>query len=154
MKKLVLLLGLVCCYSCVDDNFVDDNCDGVAIPSFTAPNIAIELIDAEGNNLIENGTLDASTITIASDIFDGTISPLFSDTIFRVEYLNDTRIISYEINLSESRTDILILDVSERNTLSDNGCFILPDPILNSASYNDVMQNIIDNTITVVIETE
>ena len=145
MKKLFLMLGLVCCNACATDS-----CNDIAQPVFAEPAVALTFVDAEGNNLFENGTFEIDQITVDSANF-GLVTPPFDDTFFFIPYANITDIYSYQINLSDNETSVFVLDITERSVRSDNGCYDVPAPQINEADYNGNSQEIIDNSITIVL---
>lgn len=124
-------------FSCnTDDNDAEVACP-LEIPVFA--NLLIELVNAEGENLIENGTYIPANITI-----DSNGNTLTNVVLTNVEGLENFIAIglsgedgdnTFEINLSGTETDILVLNIS-REEIGD----LCPQTVfeLNAVIYNDV----------------
>lgn len=65
-RILVVVLGLVLMISCKSSN-EDVNC---LTFDAEAPQLFVRIIDAEGTNLIENGTIDSTSMNIEGDFLD------------------------------------------------------------------------------------
>lgn len=114
--------------------------DCSAVNGFTESFI-IELVDADGNNLIENGTYDSEHITV---LFNGKNIggvPINEDFNTIINFaLQGEGTVDYLVLLNEQTTDTLRLD------LTINSFFTCgePDYTVNSASYNGVLQELIE----------
>ncbi|MBD0823209.1 hypothetical protein [Aestuariibaculum marinum] len=139
MKISSLLLSLFILLSCNSDS--DEN--GIDCSSITIvpPSILLKITNVTGDNLIENETFISNDITIEfnNDLYNNVVNqkvenlknliniPLYGFEIER----------EYKINLSETETDILNLNVS----FQEGACGIkIATP--NSATYNG-------NTVTI-----
>lgn len=135
--KCIILLSFSC-FLLISCNKVDCTTDD---PIFRS--LFIKLLDADGNNLIENDTFNSETITIrfSEAIYTGVV---FTDVqgienLIIINLLGQEGSNIYEIQLSESRTDILELAMLEIG--KDEPCpasYFIPD----GASYNRVDQTI------------
>ncbi|WBL22472.1 hypothetical protein [Zunongwangia sp. HRR-M8] len=68
LRFLFLLVFLVGCAS-DDDGEIDCNFEANAfLDSYYSPQFLLRLVDASGENLLENGSIDPETITIESDL--------------------------------------------------------------------------------------
>ncbi len=133
MSKLLPLLFLALFFtSCNQD---DDAC-----LSFAPPEFFIELLDSEGNNLIENGTFIGPEITVLTQnvLMSGVVFPGLEEVenLIVIELLGLDGDNEYQINLSDSVTDILILNLSVEN----HECG--PVKTVNTATYNGVSQTV------------
>lgn len=141
MRVSVLLLAILILQACNTND--DVTCDGDPIPLRL---LFINLIDAEGTNLIEAGTLNYEDIEVE---FNGFInpSPFFKndpkfENLIIVTVVGNEGNNSYKIRLSNSETDTLILNLSEE-ALGSGPCSYSGFTI-NSASYNGIDQTVED----------
>ncbi|WBL25578.1 hypothetical protein [Zunongwangia sp. HGR-M22] len=67
LRYLYLLIFLV---GCAGDDDAETECSsrGLLLDSYYAPECLIRLVDASGENLLENGSIDPETLTIESDL--------------------------------------------------------------------------------------
>ncbi|MEM9078086.1 MAG: hypothetical protein AAGC43_13670 [Bacteroidota bacterium] len=143
MKKLIsfLILSSLLLSCGGDDN---DPCDGV-ITDPIVQSIFIELLDNEGNNLIENGTFPAEDITAEFNGF--IITPVVFTEFEAIKNLITLNIVGSEgentwlINLNEQETDTLVLDLA-LNTVE---CGFTSFTVI-SVFYNGVQQTLITNS--------
>lgn len=131
MRLLLSLLCLLCLLSCEEDN----KCEGD--PFFQ--NLFIEIIDSDGNNLISNNTFKPSEIIITDSNGYSMINPVQNipnrgDLIVMVVYGNQGNN-SFEIKLSDTITDTLVMNVS--NEITEGPCSVNIST-LNSVAYNGV----------------
>ncbi len=133
MKKIytVILLSFIL-FSCQSDD--DVNC--TSEPAFS-PAVFIELVNAAGDNLIENGTYIADDITIGfneSTFVNGvfTDSPEVANFI-GLNIFGEDGDNTFEINLSDTETDILVLNINREET---GGPCSQSFFTLNSVTYN------------------
>ena len=144
MKRISLFILLsFFLFSCAnDDNEPEIACDLIdAISS----NLFIELINTEGENLIENGMYNPNDITID---FNGNT---FTNVVFtEVEGIQDFVAVSIfgddgdntiEIRLSETETDTLVMNLTRMETEGPCAQFVFQ---LNSATYNGVSRELQD----------
>ena len=114
MKKLIssFILGLLLLSCGSDDN---DPCNGAIIDPIVQ-SIFIELLDNEGNNLIENGTFPAEDISAELNGF--IITPVVLTEFESIENLITLNIVgskgenTWLIRLNEQETDTLVLDLT------------------------------------------
>ena len=143
MKKFVLLvLVLIVSFSCNND---DDNVDcslGIPEPPKT---LFIDLIDTDGNNLIENETYNPEEIFVR---FGNTvITGVVFTEVQEVENFIALSVIgqegenTFEIVLNSEDTDTVVLDISKP---ADSGS--CPSSVFNldAVTYNDISQTIQD----------
>lgn len=125
----MFILGL---FSCVDN---DDPIVQCAAIDYAIPGLIIEITDADGTNLIKNGTYDKDEITVVIDDttisrilineeFDHVISILLSDALDNAEA---------QVILNSSETDVLKLELTR--TTTGEPCFF---PIF---SVDEVLYN-------------
>ncbi|WP_341215299.1 hypothetical protein [uncultured Wocania sp.] len=140
MKLITLLFCVLCFTACKTD---DDN--GIDCDLFDPANrnLFIELVDGNGNNLIENNTFVADDIKV---LFNGnTITNVVFNDVEGIENLIALSLIgeagnnTFEIQLSSEITDTLILNLKAESQICGWTFFSL-----NSATYNDVLQTIED----------
>ncbi len=148
--KFIIMVPLLCLLL-ISCNKLDCTTDD---PIFRS--LFIKLVDTDGHNLIENDTFDSEEIVIR--VSDTTITGVVFNDVQGIENLIALNLLgpegttSYEIQLSESRIDILELSLIEIG--KDDPCgfsyFITDD-----AGYNGIDQTIEDFgddfLITVVI---
>ncbi|PQV49456.1 hypothetical protein CLV33_10387 [Jejuia pallidilutea] len=141
MKKIALsLLILLSVFFCKND---DDNEIDCSLIDIGPPNIYIELVDANGNNLIENETYIADNITVT---FKGYI---IENVVFKnVPSVENFIALSvsgskgdntFNIHLSENETDILTLNLSEREVICSVTFYTI-----NETTYNGEIQTLKD----------
>jgi hypothetical protein len=149
---LLLCLLLFSCNS--DESESEIICD---FPGAITSNLFIELVNAQGENLIENGTYIPTDITID---FNG--NTLTNVVFTKVEGLENFAYVgifgedgdnAFEINLSDTETDALVLNLTREEISGPCAQFVFR---LNSAGYNDELKEIQsyggDFLITVVKE--
>jgi hypothetical protein len=134
MEKLLFVLLLLLC-GCNDDD-KEDPCflNGVVIDPIVR-NFFVELVNADGENLIENGTYKSDEIVlrhkeskITGSVFEN-VEGL--ENIITMNLFGDDGDNIFLIDLSASVTDTLVLNLTK--TVSECG---IADFSLNSASYN------------------
>lgn len=126
------------CFLLISCNKVDCTTDD---PIFRS--LFIKLVDADGTNLIENDTFNSEMIIIrfSEALYTGVV---FTDVqgienLIIINLLGQEGTNSYEIQLSDSRTDILEVGLIEIG--KDEPCpvsYFIPD----NASYNGIDQTI------------
>lgn len=141
MRYYIALFCLLVLQSCKTND--DIICDGDPIPLRI---IFINLVDMNGNNLIENGTFDSDEIEVSFNGYSNT-SPFFVNNpeLENLIAVTVTGIVgnnAYEIKLSSSITDTLLLNL-DSETLGTGPCSGTYFTI-NSASYNNVTQTVED----------
>jgi len=118
------------------------NCDNTEVLCVCVPQeISIELLNLDGENLIENGTYDFDAIQVSSQ---GVPLALSSSTIQKeliFQIIREDGDTSYTIDLNGSETDTLVLNL----TLNNNEEVCCPSDVINSVSYNGQGKEIIDN---------
>lgn len=138
MRILTLLFCLVLVQSCQNDD--DIICYGDPIPL----NIMfIELTDSDGNNLIENGTFIKDEIKTSFNGYYNT-SPFFENepglqNLIAITVVGNPGDNTYEIELSNSITDTLILNLTEE-IFGEAPC-ISSRFNVNTANYNGFDEN-------------
>ncbi|GGG23795.1 hypothetical protein GCM10011344_25720 [Dokdonia pacifica] len=143
MKRISLYILLsFFLFSCAnDDNEPEIACDLIdAISS----NLFIELVNAEGENLIENGTYNPNNITIDfnGNTFTGVITGVEGIQNFvTVGVSGNNGDNTFEISLSDMETDTLVLDLTRMETEGPCAQFVFQ---LNSAIYNGVSRELQD----------
>lgn len=146
---IILLVASFSILSCGDElDCIEDD------PIFRS--IFIDLRDNDGNNLIKNGTFNSQDIIIRFNDIE-IFNPVF-DTVSGIEHFIVINVhgpeghISYEIQLSTTRTDTLDLNVID--IAEDHPCMI-PLYAVESATYNGIDQTLEafmeDVLITVVL---
>lgn len=130
-------------FSCNTDD--DDPIVACSLEIPVASNLYIELVNTAGENLIENGTYIPADITINNN--GGTFTDVVFTEVPGIEnfvavgvFGNDGNN-TYEINLSGTETDILLLNLT-REEIGDPCPQIVFG--LNSAIYNDASKDIQD----------
>ncbi|GAA4801261.1 hypothetical protein [Litoribaculum gwangyangense] len=140
MKSFTLMLFFLCLLSCKNDD--DSNIDCALFDPFVR-NLHIKIVDNSGNNLIENETYIAEDIKVRMNgneytnvVFKNveTIKNLITLTLFGKNGKND-----YEIELSNSVIDTLVLDLTLDSTICGINFFTL-----NTATYNGNILSIED----------
>lgn len=136
---ITLCCALTILISCdKEDETFELDCS--AVNGFTESFI-IELVDSDGNNLIENGTYASEDITV---LFNGANVggvPINEDFNTIINFaLQGEGTVDYLVLLDEQTTDTLRLDLTIDSFLTCGG----PDYTVNSASYNGEMQELIE----------
>ncbi len=143
MKQLsfFILLSLFL-FSCSSDDDPEIACDLIqAIQS----NLYIDLVNGQGENLIENGTYNPNDITI--DVNGSTFTGVVFTNVEGIENFIAIGVFgedgdnTFEISLSDTETDTLILNLTRSETGGPCSQFVFA---LNSAVYNDEVQEIQD----------
>lgn len=135
----------------------DDDIDCPPIPATTPimNSLFIELVDEEGNNLIENDTFNGEEILIRFNGFE--IRPVVFDDVPGIENLIIINLIgsegdnTFEIQLSESEIDTLILNLTLIPATMPCGSSFFT---LNTANYNGIdqaIENFMDDSIITVV---
>jgi len=129
--------NIVCClivilFSCKDD----DGLGECALIDCAAQIFAIEYIDAEGNNLIANGTYSLETIVITKDNNQLNSSQLQSDEVVYFFSSGTNGDNTYNVKLNETEEDQFVLALT-RIKLEPECCG--PYFTINSATYNDAI---------------
>ena len=114
----------------------------------------IELVDADGNNLIENNTYERSEIKVFFNDFTigGVPEPAVPVNFISIELLAATDNQILEVVLSSDDTDELILSIESGEPI---GCGLIPLTVTN-ATYNGTEKTIvpkdaIDNIPKIVV---
>ncbi|WP_372752790.1 hypothetical protein [Mariniflexile sp.] len=135
MKFLSIVFCCICLFSCKDDKEEVD----CSLLDFANPSLFIKLLDANGNNLIENKVYNSDDISI---IFNGyTMTNVVIDNVESLENLIVLNLIGvegnniFEIKLSDTETDTLIMNLTVESKYC--GWTFLK---LNSVTYNDVIK--------------
>ena len=143
MRKLLVYCLTTFFISCgTNDDHLERECGGV-IDYFNAGLFKIELVDALGTNLIQDGTYNPDHITASingdarSGVFKNFDASLSRDTI-RLYTLGSDGENRWLLHLSETDTDTLDFSLSSiADSYLDAGILFCGMPqILNSASYN------------------
>ncbi|MFS4468916.1 hypothetical protein [Maribacter sp. 2210JD10-5] len=123
--------------------------DGIdcALVDCAAQGFSIVFVDSDGTNLIENGTFSIADITISKNGKQLGFNASEENQIF-FEVAGQQGENIYEITLSESRTDELILDLNRTNSGSEC-CSPFFD--VNSASYTN-SSNVLIETDSFIVE--
>ncbi len=128
-------------YTCLLLSFVlfscnSDDVDCISEPIFNGA-IVIELVNVDGENLIENGTYNAEDITIAfnDSLLTGVVTTDFPEIANRIvlNIFGQDGDNTFDINLSDTETDELILNLTREATGGPCSQFAL---LLNAALYN------------------
>jgi len=141
MKQPFLLFIILCILaSCSKDEKETIDC---ALFDPAISNLFIKLVDAEGNNLIENETYIADDITVLFNDY------LYTNVVFNdvegIENLITLNVIgndgdnTIKIQLSSEETDTLILNLTAESEICGWTFFSI-----NSAIYNDIILTIED----------
>lgn len=141
MKQPFLLFIILCIMaSCSKDEKETIDC---ALFDPAISNLFIKLVDAEGNNLIENETYIADDITVLFNDY------LYTNVVFNdvegIENLITLNVIgndgdnTIKIQLSSEETDTLILNLTAESEICGWTFFSI-----NSAIYNDIILTIED----------
>lgn len=139
--SLFILLSLFL-FSCSSDDEPEIACDLIqAIGS----NLYIDLVNDQGDNLIENGTYNPDDIIIN---FDGNVltGVVFTEVqgienFISIGVFGEDGDNTFAIRLSDTETDTLILNLTRSETGGPCSQFVFT---LNSAVYNDEAQEIQD----------
>ncbi len=139
--SLCILLSFIL-FSCAnDDNDPEIACDLIqAIGS----NLYIDLVNGQGENLIENGTYNPNDITIDfnGNTFTGVITGVEGIQNFvTVGVFGDDGDNTLEIRLSDTETDTLVMNLTRSETGGPCAQFVFQ---LNSAIYNGVSRELQD----------
>ncbi|RKN82299.1 hypothetical protein [Ulvibacterium marinum] len=141
MKKLLFVL-LILVFGCSDDK-EEDLCfpDGVII-DLIVRNFFVELVSADGENLIENGTFKSNEIVlrykeskITGSVFEN-VEGL--ENVITMNLFGDDGDNTFLIDLSMSVTDTLVLNLTK--TVNECG---IADFSLNSATYNGLVKTLL-----------
>lgn len=136
MKKFTFIFAiLLCFFNCKEDNLCYG--DPFEISLF------IEIIDSNGNNLITNNTFSSENIITRFNGYENKSpvveSLLDKENLIQVDVIGIEGDNTFEIQLSNSITDILIMNIS--NEITDPPCSTTI-PTLNSVSYNGIDQTL------------
>lgn len=140
MKYLSIIICVLCLTSCKNNDKEEIDC---ALFDPAISNLFIKLIDAEGNNLIENETYIADDITVLFN--ESTYTNVVYNDVQGIENLIVLNLIgingdnTIKINLSNNITDTLILNLTTESEVCGWTFFTL-----NSATYNDEIKTIED----------
>jgi hypothetical protein len=140
MKYLSIIICVLCLTSCNNHDKEEIDC---ALFDPAISNLFIKLIDAEGNNLIENETYIADDITVLFN--ESTYTNVVYNDVQGIENLIILNLIGIDgdntvkINLSNDITDTLILNLTAESEVCGWTFFTL-----NSATYNDEIKTIED----------
>jgi hypothetical protein len=140
MKYLSIIICVLCLTSCKNNDKEEIDC---ALFDPAISNLFIKLIDAEGNNLIENETYIADDITVLFN--ESTYTNVVYNDVQGIENLIVLNLIgingdnTIKINLSNDITDTLILNLTTESEVCGWTFFTL-----NSATYNDEIKTIED----------
>jgi hypothetical protein len=140
MKYLSIIICVLCLTSCKNHDKEEIDC---ALFDPAISNLFIKLIDAEGNNLIENETYIADDITVLFN--ESTYTNVVYNDVLGIENLIILNLIGIDgdntvkINLSNDITDTLILNLTAESEVCGWTFFTL-----NSATYNDEIKTIED----------
>ena len=138
MKYLSIIICVLCLTSCKNKEEID-----CALFDPAISNLFIKLIDAEGNNLIENETYIADDITVLFN--ESTYTNVIYNDVQGIENLIVLNLIgingdnTIKINLSNDITDTLILNLTTESEVCGWTFFTL-----YSATYNDEIKTIED----------
>jgi len=140
MKNLVLILAFLALFSCNNDDDVIE----CALFDPIIQTFYVELIDNQGNNLFENGTFNSDDVVVSINGFDLS-GVIFNDVpgienIIVLSLFGQAGDSTYEIQLSDTITDTLVLNLVEDG---ETVCNFTPLRV-NAAIYNDVTQTIED----------
>ncbi|XLS29059.1 hypothetical protein ACJD0Z_17905 [Flavobacteriaceae bacterium M23B6Z8] len=114
-RSFMCLILTITVFSCVNN---DDPIVQCAAIDYAVPGLLIEIVDANGNNLVKNGTYDKDEIAVIIDDtnisrilvneeFDHIISILLSDALDGTEA---------QVILSSSETDVLKVELTRTTT--------------------------------------
>lgn len=143
MRKTISLWSAIFLIACGNnDDLLDGECVGV-IDYANAAIFQIELVDATGNNLIQDGLYDPNQITASingegiKDVFENFDTSVSRDTI-RLYTIGNEGSNRWLLHLSEMDTDTLDFTLAnkEERILYDGDLFCGSRQILNSATYN------------------
>ena len=140
MKYLSIIICFLCLTSCKNNDKEEIDC---ALFDPAISNLFIKLIDAKGNNLIENETYIADDITVLFN--ESTYTNVVYNDVQGIENLIVLNLIgingdnTIKINLSNNITDTLILNLTTESEVCGWTFFTL-----NSATYNDEIKTIED----------
>ncbi|QLG45495.1 hypothetical protein [Costertonia aggregata] len=139
MKINVISIALLFLFliSCREVESIDCSLVDCAFQTFS-----ITFVDGDGNNLIENGTYTINDIMVSKN-GDQLSFNASEDNKILFETAGQQGDNIYEIKLSESRTDVLILDLDRRD--SRNEC---------CGPFFDVNNAIYENSSNLVVETD
>ncbi|WP_281541657.1 hypothetical protein [Maribacter aestuarii] len=127
MRAKTYLIGFLSIFLLQCDNSRVD----CATVSCIAQSLAIELVDADGTNLIENGTYPIGNIKILKN--ENQVNQYSSDRAIFILLSGQRGNNTYQIDLGNSEVDILVLNLGL--TGSDEDC-CGPSFSINNAMYN------------------
>jgi len=146
-RSFVLSFVLILMFSCKTNDDPSSICQGII--DFGIPSIfLIELVDSEGNNLVENGTYLEEQITarlngaiLSEDLINTTHTEM--QNVITLFPVGNEGANQYLINLSETETDTLdfTLEFIEIERLSEGSLYCGTRSDLASVNYN---QNEVD----------
>lgn len=160
-KKFVICFVLIVLFSCKTNDDPSSKCQGII--DFGIPSIfLIELVDSEGNNLVENGYYTEEQITVrlngailSEDLINTTHTEMQNViTLFPVGNEGPNQ---YLIELSETDTDTLdfTLEFIEIERLSEGSLYCGTRAALSSVNYNqsvvDISSISLDSLIPITI---
>lgn len=141
-KNFVICLALVVLFSCKTNDDPSSTCQGII--DFAPPGIfLIELVDSEGNNLVENGTYLEEQIRarlngaiLSEDLINTTYAE--KENVITLFALGNEGPNQYLIDLSETETDTLdfTLEFLEIEQVVDGSLFCGTRAVLASVNYN------------------
>ena len=102
-----------------------------ATVSCIAQSLAIEFVDADGTNLIENGTYSIENIKVLKD--ENQVNQNSSDKAIFILLSGQRGNNTYQIDFGNSEVDILVLNLGQAG--SDDDC-CGPSFSINNATYN------------------
>lgn len=146
-KTVLLILTLFLFNSCTNNNQDEIDC---RLFDPVIQHLLVELVDENGINLLENGTFDKETIKIRlnSAEFQATKLDIFENSI--AIQLLEQGAKTYEIVLSETETDTLVLDLSIREQICGFQFYNLDKAIYNGEAQTIIFENNSDPKIRVI----
>ena len=108
--KLKLLAAVVLLSACKND----DGLDCSLVDCMVDQLFAIELLDSQGNNLIENGTFELTKIIVSANGNDLFVNTTTTENYLLFYYKGENGRQTYDIQLNSSETDTLVLDLSKK----------------------------------------
>ena len=148
MKKILTFIIIVFLFSnCSND---DDNGIDCSLFDPVIQQLFIELVDENGDNLLENGTFNIEQIRIRFDNTEFQVVELgFIENVIPIQFVSQGENI-YEIILSDTETDILLLDLSLREEICGIEFFDLETVTYNGEEQMIIVENNIEPLIRVV----
>ncbi|MFT5892526.1 MAG: hypothetical protein ACI9Y7_002637 [Dokdonia sp.] len=144
MKHIyTFILFSVLLFSCNTDDSEPEIACSLELIAFS--NLFIELVNAQGENLIENETFQADAITI--DFNENTFTNVVFTDVPGIENFIALNIFgedgdnTFEINLSDTESDMLVLNLTRGETGGPCSQFVFE---LNSVIYNDAPKELQD----------